>query len=69
MRGTVIAMNNFVLLSCPSCGASVNVNIGAKTGKCEYCESEFACQDTLNSPQPQDYQKHQNEKQLQGDDW
>ena len=62
-------MNNFVSISCPSCDAPVNIDIRQKTGTCEYCGSEFVCQDALKSPQYKDYQQYQNEKQLQGDDW
>ena len=62
-------MNNFVSISCPSCNAPVNININQKTVSCEYCGREFVCQDALKPPQHKDYQKYQNEKQLQGDDW
>ena len=62
-------MSNFISLSCPSCGASININANEKTGICIYCRREFVCQNALNAPKPQDYQKYQNEKQLQGDDW
>ena len=62
-------MDNFVSLSCPSCGASISININQKTGTCEYCGREFACQNALNSPQHKGYQQYQNETQLQGDDW
>jgi len=62
-------MNDFVSISCPSCNASVSVNLNQKTGTCEYCGREFVSQNALDSPQPKDYQEQQNEKQLQGDDW
>ena len=62
-------MNILTSLSCPSCGASVRVNVNSKTGICEYCKNEFICQNALNAPKHEDYQKYQNEKQLQGDDW
>jgi len=62
-------MDHFVSLSCPSCSASVSVNINQKTGVCEFCGREFTCQDALNSPQHKNYQQYQNERQLQGDDW
>jgi len=62
-------MSNFVSLSCPSCNASVRVDINKKTGTCEYCGKEFVCQNALDSPQQKDYQQYQNEKQLEGDDW
>jgi len=62
-------MNNFVSLSCPSCNAPVSVDVNQKTGKCQFCGREFACQNALNQPQYQNYQHYQNQKQLQGDDW
>lgn len=28
-------------ITCPHCGASISVDVGKKTGKCEYCQAEF----------------------------
>lgn len=61
--------SNFVSLSCPHCNAPVTVSIDKKTGVCDYCGREFACQTALDSPQYKNYQQFQNEKQLEGDDW
>jgi len=62
-------MSNFISISCPSCNASVSVNVDNKTAVCEFCGREFVCENALNSPQYKNYQQYQNEKQLQGDDW
>ncbi|MCL2864798.1 MAG: hypothetical protein FWE25_04550 [Lachnospiraceae bacterium] len=62
-------MNNVVSLICPSCGASIRIDIKQKTGICEFCGREFVCKNALNEPQYKDYQQYENEKQLEGDDW
>ena len=28
-------------INCPNCGASIEVDVGAKTGKCKYCQAMF----------------------------
>lgn len=62
-------MERFVSLSCPSCNATVPVDVSHKKTLCTYCGREFANTEHPNAPEYENYQKYQNEKQLQGDDW
>jgi len=62
-------MEKIVAITCPSCGAAMNIDIKQRTAKCEYCEREVVCAEALKSPTPKELQKLQNEKQQEGDDW